>query len=329
MCGICGLVATDPRAVIAADAIRRMCATMRHRGPDDEGAWADGPAGLGSTRLSIIDVAGGHQPIANEDGTVWAVQNGEIYNYRGAALRPGGGRATASPPTTATPRSWSTCTRSTAPTSPATCAACSPWPCGTRRARRLVLARDRLGIKPLFYAETADGLVFGSEIKALLAAGLPRRLDPVALHDYLTFDFVPGPRTMFEGIRKLQAGQRLIWQDGRAPRRAAGGTSRPTTTLPPEAHDLARRKAALLARLEDAVRATMVSDVPVGAFLSGGIDSSLVVALMRRRGRRPGAHLRRGLPRGELQRAALRPRRWPSTAAPSTTSSCWSPTWRT
>lgn len=280
MCGICGQVATDPRAVVSADQIRRMSATMRHRGPDDEGVWAAGPVGLGNTRLSIIDVAGGHQPIGNEDGTVWAVQNGEIYNYGQlrAELAAAGHRfATDHSDTEALVHLYEEHGVDFARRLRGMFAV-ALW---DGRARRLVLLRDRLGIKPLFYAQTPAGLVFGSEIKALLAASVPRRLDPVALHHYLTFDYVPGPRTMFEGVRKLPAGQRLIWEDGVA-RVEPWWDFPPQGAAPPEARDLATAKAALLARLEDAVRATMVSDVPVGAFLSGGIDSSVVVALMSR-----------------------------------------------
>jgi asparagine synthase (glutamine-hydrolysing) len=159
-----------------------------------------------------------------------------------------------------------------------------------RPRRRLVLARDHMGVKPLFYAEHDGQLLFASEIKALLVAGLPRKLDPIALHDYLSFDYVPGPRTMFEGIRKLPAGHRLVWEGGdvRIERYwdlpgAADMGQQPASPHQEALSDDPRELAAeLRGRLESAVHANMVSDVPVGAFLSGGLDSSLVVALMAR-----------------------------------------------
>jgi asparagine synthase (glutamine-hydrolysing) len=281
MCGICGQVVFDPAGHVARDAVTAMCATLAHRGPDDRGVWADGPAGLGNARLAIIDVAGGHQPVGNEDGSVWAVQNGEIYNYRDlrAELAARGHRfATDHSDTEALVHLYEEHGPDFARHLRGMFAV-AVW---DARARRLVLARDRLGIKPLFYAVTDTGLVFGSEIKALLAAGLPRSLDPAALHDYLTFDFVPGPRTMFAGIRKLPAGHLLTWDAAAGVEVRRWWSFPPQGEVPPEARDVPTATAALRARLEDAVRATMVSDVPVGAFLSGGIDSSVVVALMRR-----------------------------------------------
>ncbi len=256
----------------------RQC--LAHRGPDDWGMHLDGRVGLAATRLAIIDPEGGHQPLANEDGSVWAIQNGEIYNYRqlrrwllerGHALR--------------TASDTEVLVHLYEELGPALVDrlrgmfALAVW---DARRGRLLLARDRLGIKPLFYAIGPTGLVFGSEIKAVLAANVPRRLDPVALHDYLSFDYVPGPRTIFEGIRKLPAAHRLIADPD--PRLERYWQFPPPATRPPTPDEAA---AQLAAYLDDAVRSHLVSDVPVGAFLSGGLDSSVVVALMARHADRP------------------------------------------
>jgi len=283
MCGICGKLVYHPTGRVLHPEIAAMCATLRHRGPDDQGLHVDGPIGLGSTRLSIIDVAGGHQPLANEDGTVWAVQNGEIYNYRGlrAELADRGHRFRTESDTEVLVHLYEEYGDDFA-TRLRGMFAVAVW---DARRRRLVLARDRLGVKPLFYTEHDGALLFASEIKALLAAGVPRRIDPVALHDYLSFDFVPGPNTMFDGVSKLQAGHRLVWDGSLKLDRYWD------LPPPPEADGTADNVDALAAqlrtRLEDAVAATMVADVPVGAFLSGGLDSSLVVALMARVAGRP------------------------------------------
>lgn len=258
-----------------------MCATLRHRGPDDQGVFQRGSIGLGATRLSIIDLVTGHQPLCNETGSIWGTLNGEIYNYqelrddllaRGHELRTRGdtevlvhlyeeygddfvGRLHGM-------------------------FALAIW---DEPRRKLLIARDRLGIKPLFYATHNGALLWGSEIKAILHAGMPRRVDPIALHDYLSFDYVPGPRTMFEGIRKLQAGHILCW-DGSLNVRRYWDVPGKLMALSDNVEELA---AQLRGLLEEAVRESMVSDVPVGAFLSGGLDSSVVVALMSRIARDP------------------------------------------
>lgn len=288
MCGIYGVV-VRPGAVIDPSRVAAMGAAMAHRGPDDAHQWSDGTAALGANRLSIIDVEGGRQPVGNEDGTIVACQNGELYNYAAlrAELLAGGHRFGNHGDTEVLPHLYET-EGLAFPERLRGMFAVALWdaPRG-----RLVLARDRLGIKPLHYALTADGLWFASEIKALLAAGVDKRLDPQALHDYLSLDYVPGPATMFEGVRKLPAGHLLVW-DAAAPRGRALGTRR-WWSLPAQHADarpnhapLPRSEDGLVAlvrtALEDAVAAHLVSDVPVGAFLSGGIDSSVVVALMQR-----------------------------------------------
>jgi asparagine synthase (glutamine-hydrolysing) len=283
MCGICGKLAIGPVARVDRREIAAMCAALHHRGPDDQGVHVEERIGLGAVRLSIIDVAGGHQPLSNEDGTVWAVQNGEIYNYRALRdeLADRGHRFATHSDTEVLVHLYEEHGDAFVDRLRGMFAL-AIW---DARAGRLLLARDRLGIKPLFYAEHDGALWFGSEIKALLAAGLPRRLDPVALHDYLSYDFVPGPNTMFDGITKLQAGHRLVWDGALRVERY--------WDLPPQPEadgvegNVDALAAQLRTRLEDAVAAAMESDVPVGAFLSGGLDSSIVVALMARLTDRP------------------------------------------
>jgi asparagine synthase (glutamine-hydrolysing) len=255
-----------------------MRSRLRHRGPDDEGTHVAGPIGLGVTRLAIIDVDGGHQPVSNEDGTVWAVQNGEIYNYldlrRELIER---GHVFSSHSDTEVLVHLYEEFGADLVEHLRGMFAIAVW---DATGRRLLLARDRLGIKPLFYAEHDGALLFSSEIPSLLEAGLVRSIDPIALHDYLTHDFVPGPRTMFASIRRLQAGHRMVCEDSPVvdqywdlPRQDENAyASTPDASLP----------GMLLERLEVAVRSHLVSDVPVGAFLSGGLDSSIVVALMSR-----------------------------------------------
>lgn len=297
MCGIYGMV-VRPGARVEARVLEAMGAALGHRGPDATRAHSDGTAGLGATRLAIIDVEGGHQPVANEDGSVVVVQNGELFNYR--ALRDevlaAGHRVGGAGDTALLPHLY----EDDGPGFPARLRGMFAVAVWDAPRGRLTLARDRLGIKPLFYAETADGILFGSEIKAILAAGHRRELDRQALHHYLTLDYVPGPWTMFAGIRKLPAGHVLTWDAGSPVRSRALGLRR-YWSLPPQwpegrrapDGDIPRGRAdlaaALRARLEDAVEAAMVSDVPVGAFLSGGLDSSVVVALMRRVAGRPVA----------------------------------------
>src|SRR6267142_687837 len=202
MCGIAGIVKRDPRETVDEARLKRMRDVLRHRGPDGEGLLLDGPVGLGHRRLAIVDVAGGHQPMANEDETIWIVYNGEIYNH--AALRPG-----------LEARGHRYRTRSDTETilhayeeDGDRCVerlqgmfAFALW---DRPRGRLLLARDRLGIKPLYYAVTPDELLFASEIKAILAAGSVRAaLNEAILPEFLATGFVAGPETFFRGVRKL------------------------------------------------------------------------------------------------------------------------------
>ena len=278
MCGITGIYHLETPKPVDPVRIERMCAAMAHRGPDGQGVWTAPGVGLGHLRLSIIDIAGSPQPMASSDGRAMLVFNGEIYNYRELReeLRGGGAQF------------------HTDGDSEVILAAWQKWgpECVTRlhgmfafaiydlAARTLFLARDRLGVKPLFYAPLSDGSVaFASELKGLLANPLLRReIDPLAIEDYMTWGYVPDHRSILSGVHKLPAGHTLLLHHG-AP-----------LPEPQQYWDVSfaqRRKgrasdleAELLHLLRQAVSSRMVADVPLGAFLSGGVDSSAVVALM-------------------------------------------------
>jgi asparagine synthase (glutamine-hydrolysing) len=285
MCGIAGFV--EPRTDAHGDdgaataTVRLMCDVIRHRGPDDEGVFVADGAALGMRRLSIIDLAGGHQPIGNEDGSVWVVFNGEIYNYRElrAALEARGHAFSTDTDTETIVHAYEEWGEG--------CFAHLRGMFGIalwdRRTRTLLLARDRMGIKPLHYADRNGSLFFGSEIKSILAAGVAPALDAPALAHYLSFLYTPPDRSIFAGIMKLPPGHFLRWQSGRSsvvrywqlpPAESFAGTF----------EEAAERLTTVLA---DAVRSHLVSDVPLGALLSGGVDSSLVVGLMARASSRP------------------------------------------
>jgi asparagine synthase (glutamine-hydrolysing) len=280
MCGVAGFVeAVDATSPLRLDASRtlvhRMCNAIRHRGPDDEGVWATESAGLGMRRLSIIDLSTGHQPIHNEDESVWIVFNGEVYNYRAlrAELEAFGHRfytATDTETIVHAYEQWG----SAAVGRLRGMFGLAIW---NTRDRSLLIARDRIGIKPMHYAVVGDRLYFGSEIKSLLEApDLSRDLDLDALDHYLSFLYTPRDRSIFQHVRKLPPGHLLTWKDGRI-------SIEQYWQLPAEEPyggseaDAVRDLRAVLA---DAVRSHMISDVPLGAFLSGGVDSSTVVGLM-------------------------------------------------
>jgi asparagine synthase (glutamine-hydrolysing) len=281
MCGICGLLGdVDPQHGRAC--VQQMADCMRHRGPDDEGFLDESPIFLGHRRLSIVDLATGHQPISNEDATVWTAYNGEIYNHvslRSELEKKGHVFRTR------------TDTESIVhlyeemgvefPTKLNGMFAIALW---DRVRRTLVLARDRLGVKPVYYARLADGtLAFASEIRALLRCpGVDTEIDPLALDSYLALQYIPGPRTIYRGVQKLPPGHTLVAN-------TSGIVVKPFWTLepaPPPA-SFAQACEEFLALFEDAVRLRLMSDVPLGAFLSGGIDSGLVVAAMARSMDRP------------------------------------------
>jgi len=277
MCGIAGIVKLNPREVVDETRLKRMRDVLRHRGPDGEGLLVEGPVGLGHRRLAIVDVAGGHQPMPNEDETVWIVYNGEIYNH--AALRPGlearGHRYRTRSDTETILHSYEEegerCVERLQGMF-----AFALW---DRRRGRLLLARDRLGIKPLYYARTDDELLFASEIKAILAAGPVRpRLNAAIIPEFLATRFVSGEETFFEGVRKLLPGRTLSWSAGE------GFRARRYWRLPVETDDarltLKEQAREVHDRLAAAVRSHLMTDVPLGLFLSGGIDSTGLAALM-------------------------------------------------
>ena len=257
--------------------LREMCAVLEHRGPDEEGTFIGSRVGLGSRRLSIIDLPGGKQPISNEDETIWTVFNGEIYNYiELKTLLESLGHSFKTDSDTEVIvhgyEEWGTdCLRSFVGMF-----GLALW---DDAKKRLFLARDRFGKKPLYYWLGDGSLIFSSEMKGVLQhEGVPRTIDAEALEDYLTFFYVPSPLTIFSGVRKLGPGEFLTFQDGRATTepywdlsfRSSGGASE--GALVDELYRL----------FEDSVRVRLRSDVPLGAFLSGGIDSSAVVAMMKR-----------------------------------------------
>ena len=278
MCGIAGKVYLEPHRGVEPDALAAMCQALVHRGPDDYGVHLDGNVGLAMRRLAVIDVDTGRQPIHNEDRSVWTVYNGEIYNFAELQreLEARGHRFYTRTDTEVIVHLYEEqgldFVRSL--NGMFTIAL---WDAARRR---LVLARDRLGIKPLYVAQLPDRLLFGSEIKALLADGLRPTVDVEALSLYLSLLYIPAPHTIYREIRKLEPGHLLVWQGGRLTDHRYWDLAE----IRPAARDLrpAAVSAQLLDLLTDAVRRQLVSDVPLGVFLSGGLDSSTVVALTRR-----------------------------------------------
>ena len=276
MCGIAGLVHRDQSRPATRDELRPMLDRITHRGPDDWGHYLDGALGMGMRRLSIIDLAGGHQPIHNEDKTVWTVFNGEIYNF--TELRPmlesKGHRFATNADTEVIVHLWEEFGEAFVEHLRGMFAI-AVW---DSRTRQLTLVRDRLGIKPLYYAETPGGLLFGSELKSLIAhEHMERRIDYGAVREYLELMYIPAPRTIFEGVRKLLPGHVAIWRDGRLTIRGYWDSR-----LEPADRPYADVREELEHELSESVRMRLVSDVPLGVFLSGGVDSSMITALMAR-----------------------------------------------
>jgi len=274
MCGICGFY--GEHAAISSATLERMNQTLLRRGPDEDGVFREPGVGMAMRRLSIIDLSGGRQPIQNEDGTVWTVFNGEIYNYRElrADLLKRGHRFRTNTDTEVIVHLYEEYGDDLVHHLRGMFAF-SLW---DKNRRRGLLARDRLGIKPLFYAQAGDVLLFGSEIKAVLAAGLVERdLDYQALDAFFTFTYIPAPLTIYRKVHKLEPGHLLTYESGRIEKRCYWD-------LDFGAVDEQADKQEWLERFDGAIDAAvtshLVSDVPVGAFLSGGIDSSLVVARM-------------------------------------------------
>ena len=277
MCGICGLAALDGAAVDAAP-LEAMSAALVHRGPDDAGSLIDGPVALAARRLAIIDLAGGRQPVTSEDGRVHAVQNGEILNH--AALRRDLQRAGHRFATRCDTEVLVHLYEQHGEAMLSMLRGMFALAIWDARTHRLLLARDRFGIKPLYW-RVADGVLsFASELKALRGMpGFRDELDRDAVEAYFAFNSIPSPMTIYRDVAKLEPGTSLSWQPGAEP--VLRRWCRPA---PAQAHELRgedeRELAAELAdRLRDSVRAHLVSDVPVGVWLSGGVDSGLLAAL--------------------------------------------------
>jgi asparagine synthase (glutamine-hydrolysing) len=277
MCGFCGIARADPRARIDAALLARMRDTLAHRGPDDGHSHVEGGVGLGFRRLSIIDLPGGRQPIPNEDEDVVLVMNGEIYNYldlRRGLLERGHLFRTGSDAEVLVHLYEEKGARLVEDL-----IGMFAFALVDRRGPKpkVLLGRDRLGIKPLYYADAAGDLIFGSEVKAILEHGTStRELRSQALLDYLVQGYVGGTESAWAGIRRLPAGHTLSWEPGRAP------VLERYWDLPVEGERGPADAEEILALLDEVVRARLMADVPLGAFLSGGIDSNAVVASMAR-----------------------------------------------
>ncbi len=283
MCGIAGFVKLHEPADAAS--VKTMCDLIRYRGPDDEGYYTQGGCGLGMRRLSIIDLGAGHQPISNEDGSIWVVFNGEIYNYQ--ELRQGLREQGHVFRTESDTETLVHLYEQEGEEGVARLRGMFAYAIWDGRKQRLFLARDRFGKKPLYYAIRPEGLYFGSELKSLLAAGVPAETDQQALRLYFHLTYVPDPYTCFTTVRKLDPGCWLTYD-------ATGKTSQgrywklppPTAAVqaPFTEEEACQRLRELL---DESVRLRMIADVPLGAFLSGGIDSSLIVASMAMQSAQP------------------------------------------
>jgi len=277
MCGICGIYAFGSGVLGPGDPLPAMTGALRHRGPDAEGFHAEGRVGLGHRRLKIIDLATGDQPLANEDGSVWVTYNGEIFNFveLRAWLEKRGHRFRTRSDTEVLVHLYEEAGESGVERLRGQFAF-AVW---DARRERLLLARDRLGIKPLYWTVDAGRLVFASELKGILPAlATPPAVDEEALLDYLTYLYVPAPKTIFRGIRKLEPGHTLVVTPEGTRERRYWDLAFPEGGAPGPSEDEVAVE--ILELLREAVRIRLVSEVPLGAFLSGGIDSSAVVALM-------------------------------------------------
>ncbi len=284
MCGIAGIVNSAADAQVAPHVLRRMCAAMVHRGPDDEGVYCSGRAGLGMRRLSIIDLSTGHQPISNEDGTVWVVFNGEIYNHTSLRerLQASGHRYKTQADTETIVHAYEEyghdCVKHLRGMF-----AFAIW---DARRQRLFAARDRLGIKPFYYRATGQSFIFGSEIKTVLAHPDARsEFNRSGLPEFLAFGYLSGEETLYRGIRKLMPGHTLEVDES--------GNLKIECYWDLEIKERSElRSSSYYAEsyrdlLEQAVASHLMSDVPLGVFLSGGLDSSAVAALMAKLRRAP------------------------------------------
>lgn len=276
MCGIAGIYHYRDSRPVDVDQLKRMAQTMVHRGPDDEGFFASGPIGLAHRRLSIIDLEGGHQPMFNEDGSIALVFNGEIYNHED--LRRGLEAKGHAYRTHSDTESIVHAYEEYGDDFERHLTGMFGLAIWDAPRRQLVLSRDRLGIKPLYYTVQRDRFIFASEIKAILEVEeVERRVDPDALDAYLSLRYVPGPRTMFKGIFKLQPGHTLTVHEGRVSVRRYWDLE-----FSEEPRDEERALEEFEALLFEVCRDHLMSEVPYGVFLSGGVDSSAVVAVLRK-----------------------------------------------
>jgi asparagine synthase (glutamine-hydrolysing) len=278
MCGICGLVYHDPERPVESRILRNMARKIAHRGPDDEGFYIHKNFGIAVKRLSIIDIAGGHQPIGNEDDTVMVVYNGEIYNYLTIkeGLEAKGHVFKTRCDTEVLVHLYEEYGTGMVDHLNGMFA----FAIYDQKQGRLLLARDRLGIKPLYYIETSEWLLFSSEIKSFLAYDEFRpEIDPEALHHFLTFRFTPTPMTLFKGVKKMPPGCFMEYLAG-----GRSQTPRPYWDLTFDCNESefssAPAREALRGILQDAVKIRLMSEVPLGAMLSGGVDSSVIVSRM-------------------------------------------------
>ena len=277
MCGITGYIYKDPIECADESMLKKMCDVIRHRGPDEWGRYENGPVGIGMRRLSIIDLASGTQPIHNEDSTIWIVFNGEIYNHKDlrADLEKRGHKFYTNSDTETIVHLYEQYGEN--------CVdrlrgmfAFAIW---DGNAETLFLARDRLGIKPLHYYDDGKKFIFGSEIKSVLAAAdIHTEVRMPSIVNYLAYGYVPDPDTMFEGIKKLPPGYVLVYRKGTIRLKQYWDVEFNYGKLQPEEFYIER----ILELLNEAVRIRLMSEVPLGAFLSGGTDSGMVVALMAR-----------------------------------------------
>lgn len=280
MCGIAGAVWSEASKSVERETLQRMIDVLRHRGPDGEGVYIDearlhSGVALGHRRLAIIDVAGGQQPLSNEDGSIWIVFNGEIYNFRELRqrLEASGHQFRTHSDTEAIVHLY----EEEGPNFAKHLNGMFALALWDSKRQQLVLARDRLGKKPLVYRCEPGRLLFASELKSLLTVpGVPRELDPQALDEYLTYQYVPHPRTIFRGIAKLPPAHYAVYREGRLDVRPYW---QPDFNLE-EARPAADYVEELRSLLTSAVELRLQSEVPLGAFLSGGIDSTVIVGLM-------------------------------------------------
>jgi asparagine synthase (glutamine-hydrolysing) len=288
MCGICGIAKTDNGTPFSPSLVADMCETLAHRGPDDQGVHTEKNVGLGSRRLSIIDLEKGHQPLSNEDGTIWISHNGEVYNFpalreellsRGHTFRTKTDTETIVHAYEEWGEDFVLRLRGMF--------ASALW---DSRKEKLILARDRIGIKPLYYTQLEDRtLVYGSELKAILQhPRVQRSLDPQALDLYLTLEYIPAPFSIFLNISKLPAGHLLIYKKGEIQTRKYWELENQDTASSKVSRSrIDSVKDELYALIKEAVGLRLISDVPLGAFLSGGIDSSCLVGMMHELGTSP------------------------------------------